>query len=486
MTIGGGGGGGVRRVAAITCAVAMVASCGTRRDLAELESAARTPIGSSIGEVASSPASVDPDHPDQQSEAVQDLGSTGDLVVGGSAGPGDHDAAPGRSGGTTPGGGTTGVGSTCAPKCSPLIIGSVGTYSGLVGQNVGPGVRALQAWASFVNAKGGLGGHEVKVIVADDGGDPARHRSLLQELVDDRGVVAFVYNAAPLSGQASIDYIRQKQIPVIGSEAAGDWFYSSPFFFPQSSSGKLIGSAGLAAAASSRPAGEDKLGLIYCTEGISICEIARSSTGAAAKGTGWNLVYSGSGSLAQPDFTANCLAARDAGAQAIVLAMDGNSAVRIARLCASIGYKPKLILNQQIEFQYLAADPLLQGSYATGLNAPWFDSSNAGVAEFRAAMAQYAPDVELAGAPIQGWTSAKLLEAAGSSITEPPTSESVLAGLYALRGDTLGGLAPPLTFTRGEVAPRYVCYWPLIIRDNDYRNSRDGSLECIDVPAGVL
>lgn len=438
----------------------VLAACGTRRDMAELQAAARV-------EVTGASADTPVEDPTASSDVVGTPDAGADRTV--------HQAAQPDSGGADDA-------STCAPNCSPLVIGTVGTYSGVVGQNVRPGVRALQAWAASVNASGGLNGHPVEVVVADDGGDPARHRALLQELVEDRGVVAFVYNAAPLSGQASVDYIARAHVPVIGSEATGDWFFANPYFFPQSSSGRNLGAAVMGAARTVAPQSETAMGVLYCSEGIPICEQARSDGPTNARATNWDFVYSGSASLAQPDYTATCLSARDQGAQVILVAMDANSLVRVARSCDNVGYHPKLLISQQVLLPFLAEEPRLQGSYGAALNAPWFDASNPAVAEFQRAMRQYAPGEDFAGSPMQGWASAKLLEAAGPSISEPPTSESILDGLYALENETLGGLAPPLTFTRGRPPSRSACAWPLVIRDNDYQHAGDGSMVCIDPP----
>ncbi|MCA1842669.1 MAG: ABC transporter substrate-binding protein [Actinobacteria bacterium] len=305
---------------------------------------------------------------------------------------------------------------------------------------------------------------------------------MIQEFVEKRNVIAFVYNAAPLSGQVSLDYIKAKQIPVIGSEAAGDWFYQSPFFFPQSTSGRYAPAAALVAASvSALPAGEKKLGIIVCSDGLQTCEQTASLGPGFARQVGFEPVYSGRASLAQPDFTANCLAARDQGAQLLLISLDGNSAQRLLRSCASIGYHPKLILNQQISFDFLAADDNLQGSYTTGLNAAWVDRRNPAVAEFQRAMAQYAPGVSLAGTPMQGWAAARLFGVAARNLPEPPTSASILDGLYGLKGETLDGLAAPLTFTRGQNAPVYVCAWPMAIRDHAYQVVGDGTVQCRDV-----
>ena len=54
----------------------------------------------------------------------------------------------------------------------------------------------------------GIAGHPVQLIVADDGGDPAKHRSLVQQFVEQRGVVAFLHTTAALSGQSAVTYLE--------------------------------------------------------------------------------------------------------------------------------------------------------------------------------------------------------------------------------------------------------------------------------------
>ena len=76
------------------------------------------------------------------------------------------------------------------------------------------------------------------------------------------------------------------------------------------------------------------------SDGIQICRDGAEVFPKYAPKAGFEFVYQGSGSLAQPDFTAECLAARNAGAQVLVPIMDANSVQRIARSCNSVGYKP--------------------------------------------------------------------------------------------------------------------------------------------------
>ncbi len=57
------------------------------------------------------------------------------------------------------------------------------------------------------------------------------------------------------------------------------------------------------------------------------------------------------------------------------------------------------------------------------------------------------------------WASGMLFAAAAKAgnLGDNPTSAQVLQGLYALKDETLGGLAPPLTYTQGK--PTTVDCW---------------------------
>jgi branched-chain amino acid transport system substrate-binding protein len=48
------------------------------------------------------------------------------------------------------------------------------------------------------------------------------------------------------------------------------------------------------------------------------------------------------------------------------------------------------------------------------------------------------------------WVAGKLIEKVAERFPARPTSADVLNGLYSLRGETLGGRIPPITYTRGK------------------------------------
>jgi branched-chain amino acid transport system substrate-binding protein len=391
--------------------------------------------------------------------------------------------APAQAAGTPAGkqsaaaGGSTAA--RCPAPCAPLVIGSVGTWSGIVGQNVVGGLNAVRAWVASVNAAGGVGGHQIRLEVADDGTDPARHRALVQEFVERRGVVAFVYNAAVFSGQASVEYLNARKVPVVGGSGTEPWYTTSPMFFTQIIAGETAIEATTASyARSAKAANLTKMGLVTCSDGVQVCEdTARSVPRYAAK-YGVQLAYQGKASLAAPDFTANCLAARNAGVQILYLALDANSYQRFGRSCTSVDYHPKYGIAQPVMLTELAKDPNLQGSPGVSYTMPFFFAPNPAIAEFHKAMAQYAAGAPLTGSASLGWSAAKLLQASAAHLSATPTSADILEGVWALGGDDLGGLTAPLRFRRDGPTVPPVCYWQVVVADNDYRSPDNGQRHC--------
>src|SRR5439155_20425602 len=104
--------------------------------------------------------------------------------------PGNQAGVPGGVGGIV-GGGTGGVAGVGGGG-GPIVIGTVGDYSGPSGAAWVAGLRALQAWVSTVNAKGGINGRKVQLLVYDDGSNGAKARSQVQELVEQDHAVAVV------------------------------------------------------------------------------------------------------------------------------------------------------------------------------------------------------------------------------------------------------------------------------------------------------
>jgi ABC-type branched-subunit amino acid transport system substrate-binding protein len=366
---------------------------------------------------------------------------------------------------------------TCAKELTPVTIASVGEQSGLIGALAVKGTYGVRAWVASVNARGGVNCHPVKYLVADDGGDPSRAQSLVQQMVEQNGVKAFVYMDGPLTNQASVDYLTSKRVPVIGTEGAEELVYEHPMYFPQANSGLLLLQQPILAGPGLKARGITRMGLLACVEAAA-CGVLRSHFSAWATQAGFTPVYNGQASLAQPDFTSSCQQAQSAGVQVLVTGMDGSSNDRIARSCDSIGYHPQLLSNGGVATQNSLQDPLLNG-WLLGLQVkPPVVTGSPAIDEFKSAMARYAPGVAVDPNVEVGWTAAKLFEVAAQHLSEPPTSASILDGLWSVQHNDLGGLTYPMTFTRDQNAPHVFCYWLMAIKDGRFVSPNNGQRTC--------
>lgn len=348
-------------------------------------------------------------------------------------------------------------------KGSTVTVGVVGTLSGPVGAAYAAGPPTLGAWKRMVNERGGINGHPVEVIFGDDAGDPARHRSLLQDFVENRKVIAFVGNPAPLTGTAGRAYLEQKHVPVIGGDLASAAWHESPMFFPQGTTLPEMLVATIATGAKFTT--KKKLGIATCAE-AQACRDAYDQWPDVARRFGLDLVYRAQVSLAQPDFTAECLGARNAGVELFATVVDVTGVSRFSTSCGRQNFKPTYLFIQTVVDDREKNDPNLQGAYGAVATFPWPANDSPGTTEYHATMRRFAPSVTPAASSTQLWTAAKIFERAAAVLADPPDRGKLIDTLYSLKNETFGGLTQPITYNKDAAASRVPCWFVQTISDS--------------------
>jgi branched-chain amino acid transport system substrate-binding protein len=334
-----------------------------------------------------------------------------------------------------------------------------------VGAVLLPLAQGVQVWVRHVNEHGGVSGHLVHHVLYDDGGDPARHRFSLQQAVERQKVVAFVGEGDGVTGRAGVEYINSKRVPVIGSEGAGNWYYESPMYFPQQTSAEgFFGGAVLSIAQQAVPAGKTKFGTIVCVESTE-CDRLQQAVDKYVPKTELEYVYRGRSSIAQPDYTAECLSARNAGTTVLLLVLEAASQSRFGAACARQAFRPLYGSFASAVAARAADDPNLRGMVADSPVFPWFQTGTPATDEFASAFGRYGRGVPAGVGPPTGWVAGKVFEKAAANLSEPPTAAGVLEGLWAFKDDSLGGLTQPLTFVRDQPTKPVVCWFNIKIAD---------------------
>ncbi|MEW6475813.1 MAG: ABC transporter substrate-binding protein [Actinomycetota bacterium] len=378
---------------------------------------------------------------------------------------------------TAPAAGVPGGGQVVPPGDSPVLIASIGILSGPAGGALAPNVTGLQMWVKWINAKGGLNGHPVKLFVYDDGGDPAKHRAQVQDAIEQKKVIAFVMNNEAIAGKGSVDYITEKRVPVIGNEGASYWFYDSPMYFVQASTGDANFHAAIGAGAQMLLPKAKKYGSIVCVEADG-CNAAARVTTQSAKDLGFEVVYTARASIAQPDYTAECLAARNAGVQTLLVFLDPAGISRVGTACARQGFKPNFLTANSLVVDAQKDDPNLAGIVASTPVFPWFQTGTPATDEYQQAVKQFGQGLRPGVGGPTGWTSAKVFGKAAANMTEPPTSEAVLKGLWTFRNEDLGGITQPLTFIEGKNATPVSCWFTIVVNDGAWTSPDNFQRHC--------
>lgn len=377
-------------------------------------------------------------------------GSAPQSSGGGTAANGTAAAQPGAGSATKAGGTATATaGTPAAPSASkaPIALGSFGTGTGPLGRILLPVPQGARAWAADVNARGGVAGHPVRLLMADDGGDPNKALAIAKRMVEQDRVIAFFAEFAPTTIQAVLPYLEQHQIPVIAGCNCFQGTAESPMSF-QVGTGSKLGLAWQHLLPFTAYAGtQKKASMQYCREASS-CKLIADNVRKLAPQVGVEIVHEAQTTLTQPDYTAEVLAARNAGANLLILATESFSAIRTIRSARRQDWNPLVVVQQSAADLRFAADggADVEGVLIGGSILSW-DSPK--MADYRAAIDRYVPGGTKANMSQLAYVGGKLIEKMANGWSDNPTSADVLKGLYALRGETLGDILPPLSYREG-------------------------------------
>lgn len=351
--------------------------------------------------------------------------------------------------------GNGGSATAAAASGSPVTIGVICSCSGPFGTTVSQAYTVVQDWAKSVNAAGGLNGHPVTLMEKDNGSVPG------SALTDAQAVIAA--KPAAIIDLDILDEVWQKaassaDIPVIGGNFSVEAYYTDPDWYP---SGQTNDSITYSVAVTAKQAGATNLADFYCAESAQ-CQASVPLIKAAGQSVGVPVVYSASISATAPNYTAQCLAAKQAGVKAIFIGDSITVIDRVASDCNQQSYDP-IFVTEGTGFQNLAltVPGLKDNLWSSYPILPYFSSAPS-ITAMNAVLDKYSPgltgnDNIWSEFAVQGWTAGLLLAQAvqnsGVTASEAITPALVTSGLDKVSNDTLGGMSPALTFTAGKPHP---------------------------------
>jgi ABC-type branched-subunit amino acid transport system substrate-binding protein len=407
------------------------------------------------------------------STATAGAGTTATGGASGTKGSGSAAAVAGNTG-------VAGAAAGPVTKKSVIKLGSVGTFSGPVGGLVKDTVTGIRAWAASVNAAGGINGHPVEVLVGDDGGDPARFNSIVQQFVEQQGVVAFLYTTLGFAPNGNNKYLDSKHIFTFATEGGLEVPYTDPYVLTPAPSGLTYADVMvLSFGAGMNAKGGVKMASFACSD-FGLCDNfdKRWSDPNVLKKAGFTLVARGRPSLTQPDYTSQCLAAKQAGAEAIEIALDGAAIRRFASDCARQNYHPKLSSADLVITKDLPGDKNVDGLIIGTKMAPFTDARVPGIAKMLQAFTRFAPGQTPTGGMSYGWLIGNFFQAAAKNLPDNPTLNDVADGVYSIKSNNLDGMTYPITMTRGKPMARQLCYGTALVAGDKFATAPGKSFSC--------
>jgi branched-chain amino acid transport system substrate-binding protein len=354
------------------------------------------------------------------------------------------------------------AGPAAASQPGVLTVGYICSCTGPEASSIAITKPAYQAWQQWANAHGGVDGHQVKVIYENDSSNPGTSLAEVETLVAQDHVAVLVDGGSQDAAWAT--YVRDHGVPVVGGLTTSEPFSTNPDFFPSGQTPDTYNTNFVLAA---KKVGATKLAVFYCAE-AAICQQGVAPLRTTAEKLKAPLVYDAAISASAPNYAAPCLAAKDSGAQALVVA-DASAVVEsVMASCVQQGYTPWAInLGSGVALSFAHSPGLSNRMIGSEPDLPFFTQSTPAAKTYRRALERYEPSVlaspNYGEAVTQLWVSGLLLQAAGAQSgaakTGTLTSAEIKNGLYDLKGTTLGGMAPPLTFHRGSGNPEDCWFW---------------------------
>jgi branched-chain amino acid transport system substrate-binding protein len=157
----------------------------------------------------------------------------------------------------------------------------------------------------------------------------------------------------------------------------------------------------------------------------------------------------------------------------LYIVLGTTTAVQLATACSSQGYTPTYLANDGTLTYSWRTAPALDGALVAEATFPFFDDSIPATQEAQDALKKYAPGVidssVYGGHVSEVWSAGQMFAAAATAGHVGPTSTSsqVKTGLYDLHNETLDGLIPPITYTKGQ-GTQAKCYYIISVENGKF------------------
>lgn len=429
------------RIAALVLACLVAAACGARvseEQVASMRTAAG-PSGASASASVARPGDPSP-------AAGGDVAS----IDGGDGSTGDPATSDGgesvQAAGTPSGGGTaTNEGlraSDVGITPTEIVIGHVTMLSGPVPGLFEGSVRGINAYAAYVNSKGGIGGRKVRVEVRDDQFDAAQNRSVTQDLLgktfglvgsislyDDASAAEVAKSGAPDIPALTLNKVRADLPNSFAPQPNADHAPTGQFLWFQREFPEAV----------------KAVGSVYGD--VPSAKRSHENFRRAAESVGYAWKYDRGYQPTETDFTADIIRMRQSGVKAVFLiALDAKNVARVLKAASQQNWKPDVwILGASAYDKTLLtlAGPAAEGVHIFSIASLYAGEDAGAIPEvklFNEWHNRVAPGKSIDYYAVTAWSAGMMFAQAVEKAGPNPTRASVVAALRTITKFTANGL----------------------------------------------
>ena len=308
-----------------------------------------------------------------------------------------------------------------------------------------------KAWADHINAQGGIHGRKIKVLLKDDGYNPAKAMANLREMKGKVFAVCGLLGTAIV--HASKDFFGENSIPLI--TAYGDvriWTHVSPkslkyafITYPDyEDEGQYLTTYAV------KNLGSKKVAVFYQNDDFGKKGLAGVKKGIAATAGRAKLVSAVPVEVTERALSTHALKLKESGADTLIMYATPTHGAIITKTMAKVGYKPHQVLASfplADAIMYKIAGPTWEGTYVGipgNVDLPGSDPQADRVAEI---LVKYNPKIKASTFLALFGASSMMQLAEGLKNAGPNlTPESMIAGMEKIQGWKAEGMGARTTY----------------------------------------
>lgn len=298
---------------------------------------------------------------------------------------------------------------------------------------------------SIVNEEGGIHGRQIKYFIRDDQYNPAQTKAVCKELVERKGIFAFVGGVGGACGMAVKDYLAEnKVIWVAPSTAIKEYvFPPNPYLFAV------------------YPLYEDEASILtkYVVETLKVKKIGFFYQNDTYGQNGLDgckqrlatykidLVAEIPVEPGEKDLTSQMLKFKDSGAEVVIMWVNPTTAAISLKTCATINYKPQWVSSNTLS-DYPLMNSITGGLWEgviTGAFGLPPNSDNPLMVKYREAAKKYAPEERWGTFFLAGTLYAEPLVEALKNVGPNLSTEACLDALNSIKN--FQGIGPMINFS---------------------------------------